>query len=148
MPGQKKVILLTGGTGFLGSHLVRRFVEQGHELVLLKRVSSDMSRLANLNGRFHAYDLGETALNTIFDHHAIDLIVHCATHYGRAESSPIPVIEANLILPLSLLHQAITRGVKRFVNTDTVLDPGSITTRPQKASFWIGLRPTRRSWRA
>jgi CDP-paratose synthetase len=119
----KRTVLVTGGTGFLGSHLVKRLIQQGHEVILLRRISSNTSRLSEVSQSLVSYSIGETQLETIFDRHSIDLILHCATHYGRSESNPIPVIEANLVLPLSLLHLAITRGVKYFINTDTILDP-------------------------
>jgi CDP-paratose synthetase len=119
----KRTILVTGGTGFLGSHLVKCLVHQGHEVVLLKRVSSDLSRLREVASAYKSYSIGETQLEAIFDRHSFDMVLHCATHYGRSESNPIPVIEANLVLPLNLLHLAITKGVKHFINTDTILDP-------------------------
>jgi CDP-paratose synthetase len=114
---------VTGGTGFLGSHLVRRLIQQGHEVVLVRRVSSNPSRLGEVAAACHSYNIGEIQLETIFDRHPIDMILHCATHYGRSETNPIPVIEANLVLPLNLLHLAIGKGVRRFINTDTILDP-------------------------
>lgn len=119
----KRAFLVTGGTGFLGSHLVRELVSRGDEVVLLKRVSSDISRLGPFFGKCRSYNLGEIRLETLFEHYQFDMILHCATHYGRAETSPIPVVEANLLLPLSLLHLAIAKGVRRFINTDTILDP-------------------------
>ena len=48
--------------------------------------------------------------------------MHCATDYGRKITSPLSVIESNLILPLKLLHGAYCAGVPVFINTDTVLD--------------------------
>ncbi|MFH1968375.1 MAG: NAD(P)-dependent oxidoreductase [bacterium] len=52
----------------------------------------------------------------------IDLILHCATDYGRKNVSPLQVIEANLILPIKLLELGKNYGVECFINTDTILD--------------------------
>lgn len=51
-----------------------------------------------------------------------DIIIHCATDYGRKNVSPLQVIEANLILPLNLLYYAKLNNVSAFINTDTFLD--------------------------
>jgi nucleoside-diphosphate-sugar epimerase len=52
----------------------------------------------------------------------IDCILHCATDYGRKKVDPIRTIEANLILPLKLLHAGASNGVSCFINTDSILD--------------------------
>ena len=48
--------------------------------------------------------------------------MHCATDYGRKKTVPIKVIEANLLLPINLLHLASLNNVDLFINTDTILD--------------------------
>jgi nucleoside-diphosphate-sugar epimerase len=115
-------ILMTGGTGFLGSNLLKRLVRDGHRVVLLKRTFSDTSRIqAELSGIL-SYDLDTTGLDEIFAHHRFSTILHCATNYGRKEIDPIAIIEANLILPLQLLKRGADQGATTFINTDTVLD--------------------------
>ena len=52
------------------------------------------------------------------------MVLHCATDYGRKQVDPIKIIEANLILPLNILHAATRNGVRAFINTDTILDKG------------------------
>ena len=41
-------VFITGSTGFIGSYLVRQLINDGHELLCLKRLTSDISRLADL----------------------------------------------------------------------------------------------------
>ena len=115
-------ILLTGATGFLGSNLLRRLVASGDHLVVLKRSFSNCSRLEGVSGRLRTYDIDRVHPRVAFEENAIDYVVHCATNYGRASVAPTDVIEANLVLPLTLLQLAADHQVIAFVNTDTVLD--------------------------
>lgn len=115
------MILLTGSTGFLGSWLLKRFLESGEDVVAVKRSFSDTSRINShlVNPRLHLYDLDRINPATLFESHAIDTIVHAATQYGR-EATPIYVIlEANLIFPLRLAELGMAHGVRCFINTDS-----------------------------
>jgi nucleoside-diphosphate-sugar epimerase len=113
---------ITGGTGFLGSKLIRALSAQGHRVVLLKRSSSNPYRLAGLLPAITAYDIDAHPLDLVFRRHAIDCVLHCATDYGRKEPARSSIIEANLLLPLRLLETAAEHGVRGFINTDTLLD--------------------------
>jgi nucleoside-diphosphate-sugar epimerase len=115
-------ILATGGTGFLGSHLIRRLTADGHDVVLAKRSTSSMTRLGDLTRRLKIFDLDRNALEDIFAQHRIDVVLHCATDYGRKETPASQVIDANLVLPLRLLELAVEAKTRVFVNTDTILD--------------------------
>jgi len=115
-------ILVTGGTGFLGSHLIRRLLQQDIRVVLLKRSFSNTARITDLLPRIEVYDIDRVDLEAPFLQNEISTIVHCATHYGRKRNDPADVVEANLIFPLKLLQLAEKYGVKTFVNTDTVLE--------------------------
>jgi nucleoside-diphosphate-sugar epimerase len=115
-------ICITGGTGYLGSRLIRSLMTQGHRVVLLKRSFSNTSRLTSLLPSITAYDVDIQPLDMVFRQHAIDCVLHCATDYGRKDSPRSSIIEANLLLPLRLLEQATEHGVRAFINTDTLLD--------------------------
>ena len=133
-------ILLTGGTGFLGSNLLRRLVAQGRDVVLLKRGRSDPWRIDDLLPRLRSYDLGEGVLERAFDENRIETVLHCATHYGRG-GAPADILETNIILPLRLLHLAAERGARCFVNTDTILDKRVSEYSLSKRQFveWLAL---------
>jgi len=117
-------VLLTGGTGFLGSNLLARLLDLGHTVVLLKRSTSRLWRLEGRIGRFKTYDVDRDPLPRVFDENAVDIVVHCATNYGRKEDPPAEIVEANLMLPLRLLQAAQSAGVRCFINSDTILDKG------------------------
>jgi nucleoside-diphosphate-sugar epimerase len=120
-----KTILLTGGTGFLGSHLAKRLVYEGFDVIIIKRSTSKLSKLSPLESiinQVRFYDLDSIDIEKIFQENVIDIIIHCATNYGRFAVPPTDIIQANLFLPLKILQIAENYPVKTFINTDTILD--------------------------
>jgi CDP-paratose synthetase len=117
-----KTILLTGGTGFLGANLLSKLVSENCKIILLKRSTSDIWRIKNILDKIISYNSDEVVLEKIFEDAKIDIILHCATNYGRKELDPISLLEANLILPLKLLQLGRKADVPCFINTDTLLD--------------------------
>lgn len=134
-------ILITGGTGFLGSNLLRYLLAAGNRIILLKRHDSNTSRIVDVMGQIISYDIDHTSPETLFRKHTIDTILHCATNYGRGEVNPCTVLEANLFLPLTLLEQGCKHGIRCFINTDTILDKRINTYSLSKAQFkeWLKL---------
>jgi len=118
-----KQTLMTGATGYLGRFVTRDLLSRGGNIVALKRRSSSLLHFEDLAERLHFVDAEEADLAALFDRYHFDTIIHCATNYGRDVVDPLSVIEANLLLPLKLLELARQHGVRRFVNTDTILDP-------------------------
>lgn len=111
-------MLITGGTGFLGSHLLRRFYTR-YQIILLKRSFSDTSRISDVLSEIIVYDTDKISLENIFQRYKIDCIIHLATNYGRQTSLLAPVIEDNLLFPVQLLDAAVKYNVKYFINTDS-----------------------------
>ena len=76
-------VLLTGATGFLGSHLLKTLVSKGYEVIVLKRTTSDMWRLKGFENTFISYDIDQVPLQKVFEDQYIDTIIHTACMYGR-----------------------------------------------------------------
>lgn len=117
---QKKV-LLTGATGFLGSHLLESFISQGFDIAILKRSTSDLWRISHLLDKVKAYDTDKIKLKIIFEEFKPEIIVHTACSYGRKNETIIDVVNTNLIFGLQLLEESIKNNVKTFINTDSLL---------------------------
>jgi len=117
-----KTILLTGGTGFLGSNLLKKLLSLDYNVILLKRSFSNTHRIDDVLSDIKCYNIDQIDLTTVFKDQSIDIVLHCATDYGRKKTSPLQIIEANLILPLKLLQLGKENGIKCFINTDTILD--------------------------
>ncbi len=122
-PKNKLKILMTGATGYLGSRLVKALIKnEEYELVILKRSFSNVRRIAEIISKLKTYDLDVDNLDEVIANNQVDVILHCATDYGRKDSSIMQIIEANLLLPLRLLELGRKYGVMTFINTDTILD--------------------------
>lgn len=115
----RKTILITGGTGFLGSHIVNKLVDlNSYKLILLKRSSSNTGRVKKIEN-IKVYDIDFKQLDKIFLENQIDIVIHTATEYGRESKKITQILDTNLIFPLNILEECIKHKVKLFINTDS-----------------------------
>lgn len=121
MPGSMK-ILLTGATGFLGSHLLKRLLKEKHEVIILKRSFSNTKRIEKELIQISSYNIDKCALEEVFKEQSkIDIIIHTATCYGRSGENICKLYQSNTAFPLQLLELSEKYHVGLFMNTDTVL---------------------------
>jgi nucleoside-diphosphate-sugar epimerase len=113
---------MTGATGFLGSNLLRQLIKKKYGVIILKRSFSNIDRIKDLIKFVKSFNLDQVSIKDIFKKINIDIILHCATNYGRVDTDPFAVIDANLLLPLKLLETGKKNNIKYFINTDTILD--------------------------
>ena len=116
-----KTVLLTGATGFFGSHLCERLVHDGYNVIILKRSTSDTWRIADIMDQLISYDIDKTPLSRTFIDNEINAVIHAATNYGRKKESIPEIVDANLMFPLQVLELASKNNVEVFLNTDTTL---------------------------
>jgi CDP-paratose synthetase len=135
-------ILVTGSTGFLGSHLLESFISNGIEVAILIRSTSNLWRISDLLGRVKVYNSDKIKLKVIFDEFRPEIIVHSACSYGRDNERVTDIINSNLIFGLELLEEAIRTNVKTFINSDSLLPRNINDYSLSKAQFtdWLTLR--------
>ena len=114
-----KRAVITGATGFIGSHLVRSLVQQGWNVHALKRSSSSIGSLADLK-EVHWHDVNSSSLESIWETigHA-NVVYHLATNYGRNDQPASEVARTNLLFPMQMLELADRHEVPLFIATDT-----------------------------
>ncbi len=120
-----KTILLTGATGFLGSHLLRALLKNNYKVIILKRSTSDIWRIKKLlNQGVVIYDVNMITLDKIFLDNDIDIIIHLATLYSKLDDNVDikGMFEVNITLPSQLLELGVEYGIKCFINTGTFFE--------------------------
>jgi dihydroflavonol-4-reductase len=117
------LVFVTGATGFLGSHVARVLVEQGAELRLLVRSSSDLQNIADLNAEQVTGDLREPA--SIEKAMAgCEVVFHVAADYRLWVRDPDQMYRSNVEGTRGLLSAARKQGVRRVVYTSSVATMG------------------------
>jgi dTDP-glucose 4,6-dehydratase len=113
----KKKILITGGAGFIGSHVVRRFVNTypEYQIVNLDKLTyaGNLENLVDLqdaeNYRFVKGDIVDAEfINTLFETEDFDAVVHLAaeSHVDRSIASPLEFVMTNVVGTVNLLNAA------------------------------------------
>lgn len=114
-------ILLTGATGFLGSHLLEALLNCGYTVVIFKRTTSNLWRIQHLINQVKSYDVDVQPIETAFLEQRIDVVIHTACHYGRNGDPICTIVEANLMFGLRVLDACVKYNTDTFFNTDTLL---------------------------
>jgi len=118
-------ILITGGAGFIGSHLVERLVDLKHKVIFLKRKKTDLWRVKNILSKLAIVDLDNITLNEVFEKNKVDYIIHLATKYVKKDPTKkelVEMINSNITFPSLLLDTAAKNNVKGFINTGTCFE--------------------------
>jgi UDP-glucose 4-epimerase len=114
-------ILVTGGAGYIGSHVVRQLGANGESVISLDNLSTGFEA-AVTSGELVIGDTGDAALlDRIFDDHAIDTVMHFAAHTIVPESvaDPLKYYGNNTANSRTLLERANAHGVKHVVFSST-----------------------------
>ena len=119
-------ILVTGGAGFIGSHLVERLLAAGHDVAVLDdfndfydpQIKQDNIARVAKDIRLHHVDLRDrAAVENIFQHEKFDVVAHLAARAGVRPSIQQPLLyyETNVGGTLHLLEAARASGIERFI---------------------------------
>jgi|ERR1700722_9520565 dihydroflavonol-4-reductase len=114
---------VTGATGFLGSHVARVLAEQGAELRLLVRPTSDLRNLEGLNADRVMGDLRDSP-SIVKALSGCEIVFHVAADYRLWVRDPDEMYRANVEGTRSLLQAARRQGVRRVVYTSSVATMG------------------------
>lgn len=119
-PNQPRV-LVTGGAGFIGSHVVDVLVEQGYEVSVVDDLSAGKWENVNPLARFYQVDIGSPELTRVFDAARPEGVVHLAAQASVTVSVAHPARDAvaNILGSLNLLENCVRAGVRKFVYVST-----------------------------
>ncbi|HHW72711.1 MAG TPA: UDP-glucose 4-epimerase GalE [Firmicutes bacterium] len=119
------LILVTGGTGYIGSHTCVELLNSGYDVIILDNLANSerevVDRIEKITGKrplfYQADATDETEVNLIFSTHPIDGVIHFAGLKAVGESVQIPLAyyKNNLISTMVIMENCVRHGVKRFV---------------------------------
>jgi len=110
-------VVITGGAGFLGSHLVDALIARGDEAVVIDHHVKEKHRFPNPKSKIHKVSFGDPSVKDILREERPDAIVHLAAQISVTKSIADPAMDAerNIRDSLQLLQSAVDAGVKKIV---------------------------------
>lgn len=120
-------ILVVGGAGYIGSHMVKRLIEQGQEVVVVDNLSTGHRKAVDKKARFYEGDIrNHVFLKGVFDRENIDTVVHFAAFSIVPESmeKPLKYFDNNTAGMVALLEEMRDHDVKRIIFSSTAATYG------------------------
>ena len=133
---------MTGGAGFIGSHVVDRCIEAGHEVAVVDNLSTGRREHVNAAARLHVADLRSPALADVFRAEAPEAVIHLAAQAAVSRSVEDPHLDAdvNVMGSINLFECSRRVGARRVVymstggagygDTEVIPTPEDHPTRP------------------
>ncbi len=110
-------VMVTGGAGFIGSHLVDRLIQEGHEAVVVDNLSTGKRKQVNRAARFYKLDVQSPRLERVFRKERPSVLMHLAAQMDIRRSVEDPIFDAqsNILGTINVLAQAVHHGSRKVV---------------------------------
>lgn len=110
-------VLITGGAGFIASHLTDELIQQGHEVAVLDNLSTGKREFLNPNALFYNMDITDPSIERVFSEFKPQIIYHHAAQIDVQHSLRDPVHDANVNIlgTIAILEQSRKHGVQKII---------------------------------
>lgn len=126
-------VLVTGGAGYIGSHMVLELLDAGESVVVLDNLSTGFRRAVPQDATLVVGDVGDQGLvESLIRQHGIDAIIHFAGSIVVPDSvaDPLGYYENNTVKSRALMAAAVATGVKTFIFSSTAAVYGNPEVAP------------------
>lgn len=115
--GDPVKVLVTGGAGFIGSHVVDRLLVDGHQVAVVDNLSTGKRANVNPEATFYEMDIRDEALAEVFDRERPDIVNHHAAQMDvrRAVQDPIFDAQVNVLGLLNVLENCVRTKVRKVI---------------------------------
>lgn len=128
---KSKRVLVTGGAGFIGSHLADKLIAQGHHVFIIDDLSGGKKENVNTLAKFYLCDLRDVKkTDETIKKIKPEIVFHLAANAAenKAQFSPIDITSRNWNSFINTLVSALRNGMKRIVVTSSIAVYGSLQT--------------------
>lgn len=143
-----QTILVTGGTGYIGSHTVVQLLNAGHQVVILDNLCNSkrevVNRIERITGKRPEFILGDVrdheVLRSVFNAHKIDAVIHFAglKAVGESVAEPLKYYDNNVSGSVVLFEEMARAGVKTLVFSSSATVYGDPASVPIREDFPLG----------
>jgi len=136
-------ILITGGSGFIGSHLCDRLLADGHEIIAMDNLSTgSVDNIAHLAGHERFHFIHHDVTNYIFIEGPLDAVLHLASLPSPVDylNYPIQTLKVGALGTHKALGLALEKGA-RFLLASTSEVYGDPLIHPQHEDYWGNVNP-------
>jgi UDP-glucose 4-epimerase len=114
-------VLVTGGAGFIGSHIVDQVIAAGHKVTIVDNLVTGRRALAHPQAALHVIDIRDPGLGAIFEDFRPEVVVHAAAQVSVSRSVADPMTDAavNVLGTIALLEHCRRTNVRRIVYVST-----------------------------
>lgn len=110
-------VLITGGAGFIGSHVADLYIEHGHQVVIVDDLSTGKMENVNRRAKFYHLDIQDKRLNEIFEKEKPDIVNHHAAQISVPHSveNPKKDAEINILGLLNLINVSSNHNIRKII---------------------------------
>jgi len=131
--GKKQTVMVTGGCGFIGSHIVDRLINDGYDVVVLDDLSTGTINNLNQSAIFYQGNVSDNLfVEKVFEQHNFDFVIHQATkiNTNALNEDPLQDLTSSVNSTIVLAKNCVKNNVNKFIFASSVAVYGRSATIP------------------